>query len=85
LTEEYATSEAEPVITGPEVDLGVIMSAGCEADACKADALIISQKIEDEVGDVSFEFSKSATGVVYKEKIENAPDRRNYTLFCNVH
>lgn len=82
--EDRSVTIDEQVNVGEELDLGLILTAECEGENCVADALIVSAIVEDEVGDIGFEFKKSTQGVVLRENLTKAPDKRDYELVCSV-
>ena len=83
LKEGY-TYQDEYTTTGEDFDLGLVLDSDCAGRECQASLVITSQIVEDEVGSTGFKFQKSAEGVVYKEKLENVPDKRKYTLICTI-
>lgn len=64
-------------------DLSFNLSALCTEQACDASLTIFSQKIEDEVGQTGFSFTRGAApGEVFREPLTGAPDKKKYELSC---
>ena len=65
-------------------DLSFILEAACEKNDCSANATILSSKVEDEVGQLAFDFKKNQKGRVHGEALNNSPDGRKYAIYCYV-
>lgn len=65
-------------------DLSIYLQGTCQRNNCSGTVTINSGIVEDELTQVSFDFSKQTTGVVYKQALKNTPDKRKYTLLCEV-
>lgn len=65
-------------------DLSFYLQASCSEGVCSANATIDSVKVEDEVGQLAFDFNKSQTGNIFKEELTDAPDGLSYSLSCDL-
>ncbi len=67
-------------------DLGFNFVVGCEAKDCETSITIDSGILEDEAGSTGFSFERSGESrEIFREPIENAPDKRKYEIFCNYN
>lgn len=71
---------------GAEFDLSFNMEFYCEANNCEVSIVVDSQILEDEAGSTGFEFKKTqAAGKIYSEPVTNAPDGKDYFLYCYLN
>ena len=65
-------------------DLSFNFSLDCSDSECEAGVIIDSQMVEDEVGSTGFGFERKASekGLVFTDKLTNAPDGKDYVFDC---
>ncbi|MGE0528157.1 MAG: hypothetical protein AB7G93_07605 [Bdellovibrionales bacterium] len=67
-------------------DLSFSLTAECATTKCTAFMTIDSRRAQSEVGSTGFDFRRSGPArEIFREPLENAPDQRQYTLYCTYN